>query len=50
MESFGSPEEEVKLSTPVTAPHIIPFSSSYTSFFPQLSNPDDEEVKEDVSG
>ena len=34
MESVGSPEEEVKLNTPVPTPHIITFSYSSPSFFP----------------
>ena len=31
MESFGSPEEEVKLNTHVPVPHIIPSYSSFPS-------------------
>ena len=50
MESVGSPEEEVKLNTPVPAPHIITFSSSSLTLFPQLSNPADEKTKENMSG
>ena len=50
MESFGSPEEEIKLNTPVPELHIIPYSSSYPPFFPQLSNPAAEGAKENVSG
>ena len=44
MESVESPEEEVNLNTPVPVPHIIPFSSWYPPFFPQVSNPIEEEV------
>ena len=50
MESIGSPEEEVKLNTPLPAPHIIPFYYSSPTFFPQVSNPAAEEAKENVSG
>ena len=46
MESVGSPEEEFKWNTPVPEPHIIPFSSSYPPFFPQVSNSSSEEAKE----
>ena len=50
MDSFGSPEEEVKLNTPVPAPNIIPFYSSSPPLLPQVSKPSAEEAKEDVSG
>ena len=50
MESVGSPKEEVNLNTPVPAPYIIPSSSLYHLFFPQVSNPASEEAKENVSG
>ena len=38
MDSVGSPEEEVKLNTPVPSPHIIPSSSSSPPFLPQVLN------------
>ena len=38
MESVGSPEEEVKLNTPVPEPHIIPSSSSSPPLLAQVSN------------
>ena len=38
MESVGSPEEEVKLNTHVTAPHIINSSSSSPPFLVHVSN------------
>ena len=50
MESVGSTEEEVTLNTPVPAPHIIPYCSSSSPFFPQVSNTADEKAKERVSG
>ena len=50
MESVRSPEEKVNLNTPIPAPHIIPFYSSYPIFFPQVSNPSSKEAKENVSG
>ena len=50
MESVGSPEEESKLNTPVSAPHTIPYSSSSPPFLPQVSNTDAEEAKGNVSG
>ena len=36
MESVGIPEEEVKLNTPVTAPHIITSSYSPPPFLSQV--------------
>ena len=36
MESVGSPKAEIKLNTPISAPHTIPSSSSYPPFFPQV--------------
>ena len=50
MDSVGSPEEEVKLNTHVTAPHILTSSSSYPTLFTQVSNPAAEEANENVSG
>ena len=50
MESVGSPEEEVKLITPVPAPHIIPSYFSSRPFFSQVSNPAVEKAKGNVSG
>ena len=50
MESVGSPEEEVKFNSPVSAPHIIPYSSSSHKFFPQVSNLSTENSKENVLG
>ena len=50
MESVGGPEEEVKLNTPIPAPHIIPSYYSYSPFFPQVSNPAAEDANENVSG
>ena len=38
MESFGSPEEGVKLKTSVPTPHIIPSSVSSTPFLVQVTN------------
>ena len=38
MGSVGSPEEEVNLNTTLTAPHIIPYSSSSPPFLAQVSN------------
>ena len=49
-ESVGSPEDQVKLNTPVLAPYIIPSSSSSPPFFLQASNPSAEEAKGNVSG
>ena len=39
MESVESPEDEVKLNTPLPAPYIIPSHSLSPPFFPQVSNP-----------
>ena len=36
MESVGSPEAEIKLNTPIHAPHTIPSYLSYPPFFPQV--------------
>ena len=44
MESVGSPEEEFKFNTPVSAPYIIPYSSPPRPFFPKVSNPDAKEA------
>ena len=49
MESVGSPEEEVKLNTPIPAPHIIPSYYSFPPSFPQVSNPDANEANANVS-
>ena len=49
MESFGIPEEEIKLNTPVPELHIIPYSSSYPPFFPHVSNMAAKESKENLS-
>ena len=39
MESVGSPEEEFKFNTPVSAPYIIPYSSPYkAAVFPSFYN------------
>ena len=44
MESVGSPEEEVKFNTPVSAPFIIPSYYSCPPLFTQVSNLDAEEA------
>ena len=49
MESVRSPEEEVKLNTPVPATRIITYSYLSPTLFPQVSNPASEEAKENVS-
>ena len=39
MQSVGILGEELKLNTPVSAPHIIPYSSYSPPLLPQVSNP-----------
>ena len=50
VESVRSPEEEVKLNTPIPATYIVTISSLYPPFFPQVSNPAAEDSKEMCQG
>ena len=50
MDSIVSLKEEVKFNSPVPAPNIINYYSSYTPFYTQVSNTAVEEAKGNVSG